>query len=106
VASHFIVSSSRSVYSLKRVSFLICICRLSSVCYVMLMSYVYPWSSYVMYVLVVWFEGCMGLYLLLPMDSHLNSGFVNIVNMNGDSVSPCSMPLWMGIVGVLPCGVM
>ena len=38
VASHFVVSSSRPVYLLKRCSFLIWICRFSSVPVVMLIS--------------------------------------------------------------------
>ena len=48
----------------------------------------------------------MGLYPLLPIESHLRSGSMNIVNRKGESVSPCSVPLWMGMVGVLPWGVM
>ena len=39
------------------------------------------------------------------MESHLSSGSMNIVNMNDDNVSSCSLPLWIGIVGVLPCSV-
>jgi hypothetical protein len=27
------------------------------------------------------------------------------VNRKGERVSHCSVPLWMGMVGVLPCGV-
>ena len=42
VASHFDVSGSRPVYLLNRQSFLICICRLSRVLVVMLMSSAYP----------------------------------------------------------------
>jgi hypothetical protein len=42
VASHLVVSSSRPVYLLNRWIFLICICRLSRVLVVMLISSAYP----------------------------------------------------------------
>ena len=48
---------------------------------------------------------CVGSYHLLPILSHRSSGSMNIVNMKGERVSPCSAPLWMGMVGLLPCGV-
>ncbi len=48
----------------------------------------------------------MGLYPLLPIESHRRSGSINMVNRKGESVSSCNVPLWMGIVGVFPCGVM
>jgi hypothetical protein len=46
VASHLVVSSSRPVYLLNIRSFFTCICRLSRVPVVMLMSSAYPLSSY------------------------------------------------------------
>ena len=42
VASHLEVSNPRPVYLLNRCSFFICICRLSRVLVVMLMSSAYP----------------------------------------------------------------
>ena len=60
VASHFVVSSWRPVYSLKRCSFFSCILRLCSVPAVMLTSSAYPWSSYVMIAVVLlwgWYDG-------------------------------------------------
>ena len=72
----------------------------------MLMSYAYPWSSYIMQVPAGWSDCGMGLYPLLSMERHLSSGSMNIVNRNGDRVSPCNVPLWIGIVGMLPCDVM
>ena len=36
------------------------------------------------------------------MDSHLSSGSVNIVNGNGDCVSPCIVRVCMGMVGMFP----
>ena len=71
----------------------------------MLMSSTYPWSTCVMYVLVgvcIWFEG---LYTLLPMERYRSSGSINIVNRKGERGSPCNVTLWMGMVGVLLCGV-
>ena len=47
---------------------------------------------------------CVGLYPLLPTESHRSSGSINIVNRKGERVSPCSVPRLMGMVGVLPCG--
>jgi hypothetical protein len=35
----------------------------------------------------------------------MNIGSTNIVNRNGERVSPCCVPLCIGIVGVLPWGV-
>ena len=58
-----------------------------------------------MYVLVGVYSLCVGIYLLLPMESHRSSGSINIVNRKGERESPCSVPLWMGMVGGLPCGV-
>ena len=42
---------------------------------------------------------------MLHVESHLRSGSMNILNRNGDRVSPCSVPPYMGMVGVLPWGV-
>jgi hypothetical protein len=105
VALHFEVSSYSPAYLLKRRSFFIWTCRFSRVPVVMLMSSAYPWSSYVIYVPVGVWCWCEGLYPLLSMESHRRSGSMNKVNRKGESVSPCSVPLWMGMVGVLPCGV-
>ncbi len=48
---------------------------------------------------------CVNLYPLLLMESHRSSGSMNIVNTKEEIMSPCNVPLWMGMVGVLPCGV-
>ncbi len=47
VASHLLVSGCRSVYVLKICSFLSCILRSVMVPAVILVSFAYPWSSYV-----------------------------------------------------------
>ena len=47
----------------------------------------------------------MGLYPLMPTESHRSNGSMIILNMKGEGVLPCSVPLWMGMVGVFPCGV-
>jgi hypothetical protein len=47
---------------------------------------------------------CVGLYLLLSMDSYLRSGSTNIVNINGESASPCRLSLCIGIVAVFSRG--
>ena len=41
-------------------------------------------------------------YPLFPICSHRNSGFRKIMNRYGLSVSPCMVPLCMGIGCVLP----
>ena len=58
-----------------------------------------------MYVLVGVCNWCVGLYPLLPMESHRSSGSVNIGNRKGERVSTCNVPLWMSMVEVLQCGV-
>ena len=58
-----------------------------------------------MYVLVGVCSWCVGLYHQLSMESHRSNGSMNIVNRKGERVSPCNVPLWMGMVGVLSCGV-
>ena len=97
VASHFVVSIPSPVYLLKRCSFFICVWRFSRFLVVMMLSLAYPWSSYVMYVLVGDRGWCVGLYHVLPMEGHLSNGSKNIVNRKGERVLPCSVSLWMGI---------
>ena len=58
-----------------------------------------------MYGLVDVWSWCVGLYPLFPTESHRSRGFSNIVNREGERLSPCCALLRMGMVGVLPCGV-
>jgi hypothetical protein len=58
-----------------------------------------------MYVHVGIWDWCAGVYPFLPTESHMSSGSMNIVNTKGERVFPYSAPLWIYLVGLLPCGV-
>jgi hypothetical protein len=105
VASHLVVFCYSHVYLLKRCRFFICVSRFSRVLVVILMSLAYPRSSYVVCMHVGVWDWCVGLYPLLPTESQLSSSSMNIVNRKVERISPFSVPLWMGMVIVLPCGV-
>ena len=48
---------------------------------------------------------CVGLYPLLLVESYRSCGSMNIVNRKGERMLPYSVPLWTGMVDVLPCDV-
>ncbi len=70
-----------------------------------LTSSAYPWSSYVMIAVVLLWGWYVGQYPRLPTASHRRRSFMNIVNRNGDRVSPCSVPRCIEMREVLLCGV-